>query len=140
MSEEEGARRTEGRKEGRADAGGMAANKTRTPHRDVGKKHSDTGDASVRVSSVDSPSPAISHSMCCVGLCGKSFFTGRFQECWAYWHSQILPVCSTLFELFLETLTCCFYFASLLGGLTSVFSPTYMSVSYGKHKGWMKNA
>ena len=37
---EEGARRTEGwkdgRKEGRADAGGMAANKTRTPHRDVG--------------------------------------------------------------------------------------------------------
>ena len=34
---EEGARRTEGRKEGRADAGGMAANKTRTPHRDVGK-------------------------------------------------------------------------------------------------------
>ena len=32
-------RRTEGRKEGRADAGGMAANKTRTPHRDVGKKN-----------------------------------------------------------------------------------------------------
>ena len=34
---EEGARRTEGRKEGPADAGGMPANKTRTPHRDVGK-------------------------------------------------------------------------------------------------------
>ena len=40
VSEEEGARRTEGRKEGRADAGGMAANKTRTPHRDVEKKAS----------------------------------------------------------------------------------------------------
>ena len=33
---EEGARRTEGRKEGPADAGEMPANKTRTPHRDVG--------------------------------------------------------------------------------------------------------
>ena len=32
--EEDGGK--EGRKEGRADAGGMAANKTRTTHRDVG--------------------------------------------------------------------------------------------------------
>ena len=32
-------RGTEGGTGGRADAGGMAANKTRTPHRDVGKKH-----------------------------------------------------------------------------------------------------
>ena len=28
-----------GRREGRTDAGGMAANKTRTPHRDVGKNN-----------------------------------------------------------------------------------------------------
>ena len=32
-------RRTEeGRTEGRTESGGMAANKTRTPHRDVGNK------------------------------------------------------------------------------------------------------
>ena len=29
----------DGGKEGRTDAGGMAANKTRTPHRDVGNKN-----------------------------------------------------------------------------------------------------
>ena len=33
-------RRREGRRrEGRTESGGMAANKTRTPHSDVGKKH-----------------------------------------------------------------------------------------------------
>ena len=31
----------DGRKEGPADAGGMPANKTRTPHRDVGNKYRD---------------------------------------------------------------------------------------------------